>query len=108
NGGKQSIELTLQRRDGSQFQALLNCQRLEQEDEIPGVRVALTDITDVAELRRVVTETKIAAIVFESQEGMVIADANNVILRVNGAFTDISGYAEQDAVGKTARMLKSG
>jgi len=53
-------------------------------------------------------EQKIAAAAFESQEGMMITDANQVILRVNRAFTDITGYTAEDVVGKTPRLLKSG
>ncbi|MDX8400463.1 MAG: EAL domain-containing protein [Gallionellaceae bacterium] len=51
---------------------------------------------------------RIAASVFESQEGMMITDANNVILRVNSAFIKITGYSSLEVVGKTPCFLKSG
>jgi diguanylate cyclase (GGDEF)-like protein/PAS domain S-box-containing protein len=51
---------------------------------------------------------RLAAAVFESQEGMLVTDANNVILRVNQAFTRITGYTAEEAVGQTPRLLKSG
>jgi len=51
---------------------------------------------------------RIAATVFESQEGMIITDANNVILRVNSAFINITGYSALDVVGKSPSFLKSG
>ncbi|MEI8363593.1 MAG: EAL domain-containing protein [Betaproteobacteria bacterium] len=53
-------------------------------------------------------ETRIAAKIFESQEGMVITDANKIILRVNPAFTLITGYTAEDAVGQTPSILNSG
>jgi diguanylate cyclase (GGDEF)-like protein/PAS domain S-box-containing protein len=53
-------------------------------------------------------QLRIAATVFESQEGMIVTDANNVILRVNNAFTVITGYAAAEAVGQNPRMLSSG
>ena len=53
-------------------------------------------------------QLRIAATAFESQEGMMITDANCVILRVNRAFTETSGYAAEEAVGQTTRLLKSG
>ena len=53
-------------------------------------------------------ELRIAAVAFESQESMMITDANNIILRVNQAFTRITGYTAEEAVGKTPRLLKSG
>ncbi len=51
---------------------------------------------------------RIAATAFESQEGMVITDANSVILRVNRAFTETTGYTAEEAVGQTPRLLSSG
>ncbi len=42
----------------------------------------------------------ISAIAFESQDGMVVTDTNKKILRVNRAFTKITGYAEQEVVGE--------
>ena len=52
--------------------------------------------------------TRIAAIAFESHEGMVVTDADGVIIRVNSAFTKITGYTDLDAVGRTTSLLKSG
>jgi len=51
---------------------------------------------------------RIAATVFESQEGMIITDANNVILRVNSAFINITGYSAPEVVGKEPSFLASG
>jgi diguanylate cyclase (GGDEF)-like protein/PAS domain S-box-containing protein len=51
---------------------------------------------------------RLAAAVFESQEGMMVTDAQSVILRVNQAFTRITGYKAEEAVGQTPRLLASG
>jgi len=51
---------------------------------------------------------RIAATAFESQEGMLVTDQNSVILRVNQAFTTITGYTADDAVGQKMKLLKSG
>lgn len=58
--------------------------------------------------QRMEETTRIAAIAFESHEGMMVTDVNGVILRVNNAFTKITGYMGEEAVGQLARMLKSG
>ena len=50
----------------------------------------------------------VAATAFESQEGMVITDASGIILRVNRAFTAITGYTLDEVVGKVSRFLDSG
>jgi diguanylate cyclase (GGDEF)-like protein/PAS domain S-box-containing protein len=51
---------------------------------------------------------RVAAIVFESKEGMMVTDANGKILQVNHTFTDITGYSAEEIVGKNPRILKSG
>ena len=51
---------------------------------------------------------RIAATVFESQEGMFVTDTKNSILRVNRAFTRITGYSAEEAIGQTPKLLSSG
>lgn len=63
---------------------------------------------DITERRHAEEELRIAAIAFEAQEGMMVTDANKVIMRVNHAFTEITGYTAQEAVGQTPQLLKSG
>jgi PAS domain-containing protein len=43
-------------------------------------------------------ELRIAATAFESQEGVVVTDADSIILRVNSAFTKITGYSSEEVV----------
>jgi diguanylate cyclase (GGDEF)-like protein/PAS domain S-box-containing protein len=52
-------------------------------------------------------ELSIAAIVFESQAGMMVMDSNNMILRVNNAFTSITGYSTEEAVGQSPHLFRS-
>ena len=51
---------------------------------------------------------RIAAVVFESQEGMFVTDAQANILRVNNAFSRIMGYSAEDVTGKNPRIFQSG
>lgn len=53
-------------------------------------------------------ELRIAATAFETREGTLITDANEVIIRVNRAFTEITGYHAEEAIGKRPSILKSG
>ena len=43
-------------------------------------------------------ELSIAAITFESNDGIMIADTNKIILKVNRSFTVITGYTGDEAV----------
>jgi diguanylate cyclase (GGDEF)-like protein/PAS domain S-box-containing protein len=53
------------------------------------------------------TDLRISATAFESHTGMVVTDANRVILRVNRAFVEITGYSFDEAVGKTWSLVTS-
>lgn len=75
--------------------------------ELNGRTVMLGIFRNISDRKHAETELRIAATAFESQEGILITDANNIILRVNKAFTDITGYAPQDVIGKTPQLLKS-
>jgi len=63
---------------------------------------------DITERKQAEKDLRIAAAAFESQEGMFVTDANKVILRVNLAFTTITGYSAEEVIGKTPQLLNSG
>jgi diguanylate cyclase (GGDEF)-like protein/PAS domain S-box-containing protein/hemerythrin-like metal-binding protein len=63
---------------------------------------------EAAERKQAEQQLRIAAIAFESQEGMLVTDANKVILRVNRAFVDITGYSAEEVIGQKPRILSSG
>ncbi|CAK0779150.1 putative PAS domain S-box protein [Gammaproteobacteria bacterium] len=103
-GGKQSGEFSFQRGDGLIFHARLDCQPEAGGETSPRIRIALSDISE----QKRIEELRIAATAFQSREGMLVTDANNVILRVNRAFTHITGYTSTEVIGKTPRILQSG
>ncbi len=60
---------------------------------------------DITERHKAEEERRITATAFEAQEGILIADANRAILRVNGAFCEITGYSSAEAVGNMLHEL---
>ena len=51
----------------------------------------------------------LAATVFDhSPDGILLSDADNKILQINDAFTQLTGYTTEDVIGKDPRMLSSG
>ncbi|TAN65775.1 MAG: EAL domain-containing protein [Methylobacter sp.] len=52
-------------------------------------------------------ELRIAAAAFESQEGILVTDADNNILQVNKSFTELTGYSADEVIGKPASLLNS-
>ena len=57
-------------------------------------------VSDITERKQAEEALRIAATAFESQQGMVITDAQRMILRVNQAFTSITNYSDKEAVGQ--------
>ena len=53
-------------------------------------------------------QLRLAANTFESLQGVLITDKNASILRVNKAFTQITGYPAQQVIGKNPKILSSG
>jgi diguanylate cyclase (GGDEF)-like protein/PAS domain S-box-containing protein len=75
-----------------------------------GQRLGLALVGRNATERRIAQDAlQLAASVFEqNSEGIMITDAERRILRVNQAFTEITGYLPEEVLGKTPRVLSSG
>lgn len=81
--------------------------------DILGGLVILEDITErkrIEEVQRQQREEQaLAASVFiHAHEGIIICDANQVILDVNPTFSEITGYERDEIIGKTPKFLSSG
>ena len=61
----------------------------------------------VALLKEHVEELRIAATAFEGQDGMMVMDADYLILRANRAMTEITGYTPEELIGHTPKMLRA-
>ena len=73
-----------------------------------GKPVLSARIHDITERRQREEQQRLAASVFDgTTEGIVITDAHGVILKVNRAFSEITGYQESEVLGKTPRVLRS-
>jgi len=64
--------------------------------------------TDISERKKYETELRVAAAAFETQLGMLITGPTTQILRVNKAFTEMTGYTAEEVHGRTPKLLQSG
>ncbi len=62
-------------------------------------------VRDVTDARQLAHELRIAAAAFESQESICITDEEHRILRVNSAFSLITGFSSEESIGKRADFL---
>ncbi len=105
-GEPQRFERTLTKADGGFGYTLVHyVPDLAPHGEVPGFFVLVSDITSLKEAD---AELVLAASVFQNTiEGIFVTDANGVILSVNPAFTSITGYSAEEAIGQSPRILKS-
>lgn len=90
-------------RDGSELRYIT-----AQNVIVPEEGLSVSLVTDVTDSLRAESELRIAATAFESQEGILITDAQQRILRVNDSFEQASGYLQEEIAGRTPGMLSSG
>ncbi len=64
--------------------------------------------TDITARKLAEENLRVAAVAFETHEAIMITDANSNIIKVNHAFTEITGYAEEEVLGMNPRFMSSG
>jgi PAS domain S-box-containing protein len=105
NADKQSCETQIRRADGSVFHAQVDCLRIEIDGELPIFRLALSDISSLKQAEQCL---RVAAAAFETQEAILITDADKAILRSNKAFSRITGYSAKEIAGQTPSFFQCG
>jgi PAS domain S-box-containing protein len=104
--GAQTCELSLLRRDGTVFDAFLDCLLTTTGEGVVQLRMTLTDIT----ARKLADEMlrKLSVAVEQSPASVVITNQDALIQYVNPRFTEVTGYSADEAIGQTPRILGSG
>jgi diguanylate cyclase (GGDEF)-like protein/PAS domain S-box-containing protein len=98
------VEVAGLRADGSEFPMELAVSHLVRD----GRHFFNAFVRDITERRQAEQSLRVAAIAFQSQEGMIVTDAEARIVTVNDAFTGITGYGCDEVLGKNPSLLKSG
>jgi diguanylate cyclase (GGDEF)-like protein/PAS domain S-box-containing protein len=74
-----------------------------------GTRYKITSVTDMREHLKHETRQLLSEKVFtNSREGILITDANMHFLQVNPALLKMTGYREEELIGRTPHMFQSG
>ena len=102
--GSHVFEWRHRRPDGEIWDAEVNLMTFEHA----GKTLLQFSLQDITERKRAESDLRVAATAFESQEGMIITDADMSILRINRACSEITGYSPLEAIGQTPRMFSSG
>lgn len=78
-----------------------------QKVPVPEEGLYITLVDEVTRQLAREEELRVAATAFSSQEGMVITDANQRILRVNASFEATTGFSQEELQGKTPAVFAS-
>ncbi|MEW6645945.1 MAG: EAL domain-containing protein [Pseudomonadota bacterium] len=109
HNGREQVNLIepLQRRNGELV--WLRIDKAPFHDEHGTIRGVVVFSSDVSGEIKAQEHTRLAAKVFDNTlEGIVIVDADRRIAAVNRAFCRITGYAQEEVLGRPARLLASG
>jgi diguanylate cyclase (GGDEF)-like protein/PAS domain S-box-containing protein len=105
HGSVDHAEVQFRKADGTRFWTLLTIRR----STYAGEAVNLAWVYDITDRKGFEERLQLAAKVVETaNEGIMITNAQGVIEAVNTAFTRITGYTPEEAIGKKPSLLKSG
>jgi diguanylate cyclase (GGDEF)-like protein/PAS domain S-box-containing protein len=105
NGEPQQFDWRTLRSDGVLFDVEITLNRIE----LGGSVYLQAVVRDITERKLAEENLRITASVFDnSQEAIMINDANNNIIDVNQAFTRITGYSREEVLGRNPKLLSSG
>jgi diguanylate cyclase (GGDEF)-like protein/PAS domain S-box-containing protein len=105
-GETQRFQRTLTKADGSAGYILANyIPDIDVDGAVNGIFILASDVTELKEAQ---SQLELAASVFENTvEGIAVTNAQGIFLSVNPAFTAITGYTAEEAIGQTPRILRS-
>lgn len=92
--------------DGKEIQALITCKTSVKTNDYTNIPIS---IVDISEQKSILNKLKLSSRVFnDTHEGIIITDEDGVIINVNPAFSQSTGYKLSDILGKTPSLLSSG
>jgi diguanylate cyclase (GGDEF)-like protein/PAS domain S-box-containing protein len=77
--------------------------------DVTAKRGMVTVLQDITQRLQEEKDLRLAGTVFDSsQQGIIITDAEGIIIRVNPAYCRMTGYPPEELVGRNPRILQSG
>ncbi|WP_296808703.1 EAL domain-containing protein [Thiocapsa sp.] len=101
-----AMEKRYLRKDGRIVHAEIDVRVVRHEDG--SIDYFVGTVADISERKRQEERLRLAAALFDNtREGVVVTDRDSRILQVNTAFVELTGYGEEEVVGRTPSLLRS-
>jgi len=103
---KMAFDEVLTRSDGKQIWVRTSKVPLvDTHDELVGVLGVFGDVTERKQLEE--TQQLIGLVFEHSRESIMVTDENNLVMAVNPAFTQLTGYKSDEIIGKDPSILRA-
>lgn len=103
-GHEQRFETRHRHKNGSLIDVEISAKFLDVQG---GIFVVF--LREITERKRTDTALRLASLVYQvSSEAMLITNAENQIIAVNPAFTQVTGYSSDEVLGRNPKVLSSG
>ena len=105
NGRVRNFEFRFRRKNGDIASGLTSSEWIE----IGGKRCSISSAIDITEQKKAEqARTTLATAIEQTDETVVITDIDGIIQYCNPAFSKVTGYSKEEAIGQNSRVLKSG
>ncbi|WP_051299853.1 bifunctional diguanylate cyclase/phosphodiesterase [Methylobacter luteus] len=93
------------RKNGTEFPIEISLSPVELDNRLN----VIASIIDITERKHFEQKLQLSAMIYRAiGEAIMVADPSNRIIAINPAFTQLTGYTEQEAIGRSTKLLKSG
>ncbi|GMR06433.1 MAG: hypothetical protein BMS9Abin25_1027 [Gammaproteobacteria bacterium] len=103
--GTFEVECRIRKPDGSDRWILCRATAIKEEDW--GHDLFIGAAIDITDRKQIEHELQLMATTFETHDPILITDKQSKILKINQAFSEVSGYQEKELIGKLPNTFKS-
>ncbi len=103
--GTFEVECRIRKPDGSDTWILCRATAIKESDR--GQDLFIGAVIDITDRKQIEYELQLMATTFETHDPILITDEKSKILKINQAFSKVSGYTEEELIGKSPNTIKS-
>jgi diguanylate cyclase (GGDEF)-like protein/PAS domain S-box-containing protein len=99
------VECRICKPDGSICWILCRATAIKESDR--GQDLFIGAVIDISDRKQIEHELQLMATTFETHDPILITDEHSKVLKINQAFSEVSGYREEELIGKSTNTFKT-